>query len=299
MDLSIEELQTIYSKSAGLNDFEKLTKKHEYDYAQAGQIIAALKAGVSGDNIKTLENPTFDEMQMFFIRYGLERWDCRKVGVYAQPSFNAGQMREIILCYESGLDEETVSAYFTSDISAKAMARRRYGLLLGNGYVTFEKAQATALPQQTKAAPLPQQQFDRNQQIILNKAKESGLSAAQLHVLANARFEPAQMEQVLWGFEQNKLTPEQVAIYADPIFRADQMVELRKCLKDNFRSERVSIMASPRFSARQLTQLRLANDLDDAQFRFLAKPEIPAYKMGEYTMGFRQGYSIEQMQDME
>lgn len=302
---NLDELQFKYveAKEYGVA-YSEIVSQYDFEYAQIEQVIAGFEDGLSCDDVETYADHIFDSMQMFWIRYGLAKWNSDMVMLYAQPSYSAEQMREIVLCYERGIGVSNVGEYFTPDIPAKLMAKRRYSLMMGNENGPFTKTLfetkrplITEMPEPPPVKKEPE--FTRDQTIIIDKARSAGFTVQQLSVLANPGFEPKQMEQIVWGFVHNDLSVDQVNVFAAPEFQYDQMAEIRKGITHGIPMERVRRYADSRFNARQMTHLRLAAaELSEHQFSVIADPDIPAYKMGELITGFRQGYTLEEMEEM-
>ena len=102
-----------------------------------------------------------------------------------------------------------------------------------------------------------QQEFNEKQlnQIILGF--ENNLTPEQIAVYANPKFDNDQMRQIRMGFE-NGLTMEQVAVYADPKFGSAQMWEIRAGFENGLTMEQVAGYADPKFNWNQMWKIRLS-----------------------------------------
>ena len=101
-----------------------------------------------------------------------------------------------------------------------------------------------------------QQEFDEKQlnQILLGF--ENNLTPEQIAVYADPKFDNAQMRQIRTGFK-NGLTMEQVAVYADPKFDSKQMEQIQKGFENGLTMEQVAGYADPKFNWNQMWKIRL------------------------------------------
>jgi len=99
-----------------------------------------------------------------------------------------------------------------------------------------------------------------------------------------------QLGQIELGYRLG-LAAEQVAVYADARYGADQMSILRSCLQSGMAAEQMELLKDPSFSALQMDVLRSCIEcgMTKEQVAGIARPEIPARKMLDLSLEIRSG----------
>lgn len=83
---------------------------------------------------------------------------------------------------------------------------------------------------------------------------ENKLSREQVLLYANSNFFFSQMIQIRLGLE-NGLSKEQLEMYADPKFNADQMYQIRFALEEGLSCEEVEFFATPNFKSDEMREI--------------------------------------------
>lgn len=110
------------------------------------------------------------------------------------------------------------------------------------------------------------------------------------------RYTYAQHCQILEGVK-NGLTPEQIALYDNPEYRAKDMYDIRLGLQSGLTPEQIELYMKPCFDNMQRMRIRFAlqDGFSKEQLTILANPKFDSFQMEEIADGVKSGLTIEQI----
>ncbi len=302
--------QIKYAEILGIEtEIKELISSEIYDREQIDVLLLAFKQGISIENIKIMASPLFDFHQMDLIRQALfSGMELQSVLMFARAELSYIQMREIFYSLASGISAENTLDIAKSYTPAKEMAFKRYRYLVNQEKdikslvrlepVTTSEKQAVILEKkQNEVAKNDFQGFNNNQMLVIKKALKAKLMPSQMDFFKNRELDATQMNSILWGFTENKLSEIQVSIYAKPSFDAEQMNEIRKALSLNINVTDIAKYFTPDFEARQMSYLRIAlqRNFSPEQMKYIADSKITGSKMNDIIMGFSNGFTAEDL----
>ena len=228
----------------------------------------------------------FNDLQMDEIRRGfITGLTEEQVSLYATSEFNNDQMREIRIGLETGLSNEQVSLYAKPYFSGFQMSVIRIGLEDG---LSVEGVSLYAKPEFT---------WDKtNEMQEIRIGLENGLSVEEVSLYATPKFTWEQMSEIRTGLEHG-LSVEQIKQYARPDFNDLQMDEIRLGLEHGLAKEQVSLYAKEEFNDYQMYEIRigLETGLSIEEVSLYAKPDFNWNQMSEIRTGLKNGLAKEQI----
>jgi hypothetical protein len=306
----LQDAQLNLARLQGLNDKQlSIMDNMDLDYLQMEQIRLGFTNNLSVDYVSIYANPLFSAPKMLLLRLLCEaKFDILLISVAARPELSYEQTYEAYAAITAGLQLDQTSQIITNKITHRqiAAARLEYEIsrLAEKSIVVNLKTKAKKAIEKNesvkKAEKIKLDGFSDSQLSVINLFNASSPSKEQLEVICKKELNPKQMQEIRWGFEINHLTIPQVMSYAsDPSREAGQMAIIREGQRLGFGHDQIELIADRKLNHNQMKQVLQCFDgnhpLSVEQVSLLANPEIPAYKMQEYRMGFTAGMTAEEL----
>lgn len=306
----LQEAQLSLARLQGLNDDQmELMDNPDMDYLQMEQIRLGFKNGLSIDYVVVYANPLLSGLKMLLLRLlGESKIDILLISIVARPELSYEQTYEAYAAIMAGLQLDQAAQIVTNKITHRQIAAARLEYEISRLAektiaVDLEKKAHEAVKKNKaikKPAIIKIDGFSDAQLSVINLFNASGPTKAQLEVICKKELNPKQMQEIRWGFEINHLTIPQVMSYAgDPSREAGQMAIIREGQRLGFGHDQIELIADRKLNYNQMKQVFLCFDgehpLSVEQVTLFADPEIPAYKMQEYRMGFAAGMTAEEL----
>ena len=250
--------------------------KNKFSYGQIEQILLGVLNGLTLSQILLYADPKFDDDQMWQIRKGFkDGLTLEQVELYRDHRFRWIQMSEIRLGFKQGLSLEEVKTYADPNLHYKEMERRRIAFFMDKFIDKLDKL----IDLYSKHYNKNQAEIKKMLEIALEKVVNG--FTTDLGYLNNKKKEEIvnKLAEIVKGLI-NRLTLEEISLYANPRFSLKQMKQIRLGLEDGLSIEQVKLYASPKFSYEQMETIRKAlRSLPLDLVKLIAKPELSPDEM--------------------
>ena len=251
----------------------------------------------------------FSEDQTEEIRKGFENGlSMEQVQLFADPKFDSRVISSIERCFEAGLSMEQVSFCIDTCSKWEKKANKREEVRRPEEVIdTIRMDIQRGIPLDIielyagRSYGLFSIYDDIREDVLKKRFPEE-----QIRMYANLELNQYQAEQIRDAFEHDKLSTEQVKVFAKPEFDSRQMYHIRRYIR-NLSQDQIDILVNPKFDCSQMMEIHdgFMHGLTVEQVKAYAKSEFDCAKMklmragAECGVSFGTGYDNRQVDQIE